>query len=100
MAQLHLVLVDGLELEGWNVDEHVALFDARHQRTQTIVVELELREAVFRRHVEHRIDRLLDASGRADAVAQLKVLHRLGEVRIEGLGIVVGVLCRQIAGNP
>ncbi len=77
--------VDGLELEGGHVDEDVAILNAMHQGLHTLQVELQLRQPLSRRRIEHRIDGLLDAARDADAVPALKALHALFQLGIERL---------------
>ena len=75
MAQLNLVPLDGFELEGWHIDEDVAIFDAGHHRLQPVEIQFELIQTVVGCYVQHRIHGLLDAPGRADAVTDLEALN-------------------------
>ena len=86
---LHLVLLHRLELECRHVDEDVALLDRRrHQLADAAEVHAQLRDALIDRHVERGIGRALDAAGRTQTVAALVAAHRVGELAVEGVGIV------------
>ena len=85
MPQLHLMPLDGLELEARRVHQHIAVVQfLRQQIPETLLIDPELRQADLRRNVQGLQRRPVHPAGDPQAVVFLEAPHRA----VQAFGVV------------
>ena len=96
VAQLDLVALHRLELEGGNVDQDVAILDAlRGELAQPLLVGAQLGKARLCRDVQRQQGRLVDAARDAQPMIELEAAH--GDIEVLAEAEAVGLPARQLA---